>query len=127
MLLPLAVGLLAAGWAGSGSLSIACGGGGKPPTGPGETMSQQDMMMSKSMDMPADDGSAYGPLEVGADHASYVKMNTEPVTSETHGGRLVDTYVNGVGARAYLDLAARLIGLLRDEKAAQIVRRRAAA
>ena len=30
-------------------------------------------------------------------------------------------------ARAYLDTAARLIGLLRDEKAAQIVRRRAAA
>lgn len=30
-------------------------------------------------------------------------------------------------ARAHLDLAARLVGLLRDEKAAQIVRRRAAA
>jgi hypothetical protein len=30
-------------------------------------------------------------------------------------------------AHAYLDIAARLIGLLRDEKAAQIVRRRAAA
>ena len=30
-------------------------------------------------------------------------------------------------ARQYLDAAARLIGLLRDEKAAQIVRRRAAA
>jgi hypothetical protein len=42
-------------------------------------------------------------------------------------------YLRGEGAeqaenaRAHLDLAARLVGLLRDEKAAQIVRRRAAA
>jgi len=55
------------------------------------------------MEMPADDGSSFGPLEVGADRASYVQMNTEPVPSETHGGRLVDTYVNRIGAAAYLD------------------------
>jgi hypothetical protein len=57
----------------------------------------------QSMVMPMDDGAIFGPLAVGADYASYVKMNTTPVPSETHGGRLVDTYVNTVGAAAYLD------------------------
>ena len=38
-----------------------------------------------------------------------------------------DAPERAASARAYLDTAARLIGLLRDEKAAQIVRRRAAA
>lgn len=38
-----------------------------------------------------------------------------------------DGPTEAASARAYLDLAARLIGFLRDEKAAQIVRRRAAA
>jgi len=64
--------------------------------------------MMTSMAMPMDDGATYGPLEVGADYASYVKMNTAPVSSETHGGRLVDTYVNAVGAAAYLDDGAEI-------------------
>ncbi len=67
-----------------------------------------DTMMTKSMDMSADDASKFGPLEVGADWTSYVKMNTEPVTSETHGGRLVDTYVSPIGAAAYLDEDAEI-------------------
>ncbi len=76
----------------------ACGGGPKPPA-----MSAQDRMMAQSKDMPPDDAAAFGPLAVGADWATYVKINTTPVRSETHGNRLVDTYVNRVGAAAYLD------------------------
>lgn len=78
----------------------ACGGRANRPT---EPMDKQLTSMMTSMEMPMDDGATFGPLEVGADYASYVKMNTAPVASETHGGRLVDTYVNGVGAGAYLD------------------------
>jgi hypothetical protein len=82
-------------WVVLAASSFACGG--KQET------SGMDSMMSKSMDMDTDDASRFGPLEVGADWATYVKMNTEPVVSETHGGRRVDTYVNQVGAAAYLD------------------------
>ena len=78
----------------------ACGGRANRPT---EPMDKQLTSMMTSMEMPMDDGATFGPLEVGADYASYVKMNTAPVASETHGGRLVDTYVNAVGAGAYLD------------------------
>lgn len=78
----------------------ACGGHANHPT---EPMDKQLASMMQSMDMPMDDGATFGPLAVGADYASYVKMNTTPVASETHGGRLVDTYVNAVGAAAYLD------------------------
>ena len=81
----------------------ACGGKQAAAPAGGEEMSGMDMMMSKAMDMDADDASTFGPLEVGADWATFVKMNTEPVLSETHGGRRVDTYVNQVGAAAYLD------------------------
>lgn len=77
-------------------------------TQPSEPMDRQMTSMMTSMAMPMDDGATYGPLEVGADYASYVKMNTAPVSSETHGGRLVDTYVNAVGAAAYLDDDAEL-------------------
>ncbi len=93
-------------WFGLGLL-VACGG--KQPAGGGtEEMSGMDMMMSKSMNMSDDDGSQFGPLEIGADWATYVKMNTAPVPSETHGGRLVDTYVNPLGAAAYLDEDAEI-------------------
>lgn len=83
----------------------ACGGHAAHPTEPTD---KQLASMMQSMDMPMDDGATYGPLEVGADYATYVKMNTAPVASETHGGRLVDTYVNAVGAAAYLDPDAEI-------------------
>jgi hypothetical protein len=73
------------------------------PAQPHDDMDPQVAKMMTSMAMPSDDGSTYGPLELGADYASWVKMNTSPVLSETHGGRLVDTYVNAIGAAAYLD------------------------
>lgn len=88
-------------------LAAACGGK-QSPDGGGDEMSGMDMMMTRSMDMSEDDASRFGPLEVGADWQTYVKMNTEPVRSETHGGRLVDTYVSPLGAAAYLDDEAEI-------------------
>lgn len=78
----------------------ACGGRASQPNAP---MDRQLESMVQAGAMPMDDGASYRPLEVGADYATYVKLNTAPVASETHGGRLVDTYVNAVGAAAYLD------------------------
>jgi len=55
----------------------------------------------KAADAP-DAGTAYGPLEHGADYATgYTKLNTEPYPSEDHGGRLVNTWINSVGLAAY--------------------------
>ena len=50
----------------------------------------------------APDESAYGPLDVGADYASYRKVSSEPFRSTAHGDRMVEVYVNQVGAAAYL-------------------------
>jgi hypothetical protein len=90
------------------ALVAACGG--KQTTGGGSSgdMSPMDKMMTESMHMSDDTGSEFAPLEVGADWQTYVKMNTTPVLSETHGGRHVDTYVNKVGAAAYLDENAEI-------------------
>lgn len=84
-------------------LLLACGGKQRAEPAPGGDGQGMDMMMSQSGGMGGDLASTFGPLEVGADWATFVKMNTEPVRSETHGGRLVDTYVNRAGAAAYLD------------------------
>jgi len=84
------------------ALAAACGSSGKgaaaPQSGKSDVM---DKMMGEGMAMGADEGSTFGPLEVGADWQTYTKVNREPVTSPTHGGRLVDTYVNDVGLAAY--------------------------
>ncbi|MBK9036505.1 MAG: cytochrome P460 family protein [Myxococcales bacterium] len=88
---------------------VALSGCGSSPPRPAEpAMDPQLTSMMKSTDMPMDDGATFGPLAVGADYAAYVHMNTAPVPSETHGGRLVDTYVNAVGAAAYLDDEAEI-------------------
>lgn len=89
-------------------LAVAACGGARQPGAAASAASPMDEMMAKAMGESADDGSRFGPLEVGADWASYVKLNTEPVPSETHGGRLVDTYVNRIGAAAYLDDEAEI-------------------
>lgn len=72
----------------------ACGGSSPAP-------SKMDSQMMSSSGMPADPAATYGPLEVGADWSTYAKVNTTPFKSETHGGRLVDTYVNAAGLAAY--------------------------
>jgi hypothetical protein len=71
------------------ALAIGCGGS---PAKPADTANQTKAST-------ADD--TYGPLEYGADYASWQKMNTESFPSKTHGGRFVDVYVNDVGADAY--------------------------
>jgi hypothetical protein len=82
----------------------ACGGSGakgsSPPRG-GEGGDMMNERMASGGAMGSDPGSEYAPLDVGADWATYTKLNREPVSSKTHGGRLVDTYVNAVGVDAY--------------------------
>lgn len=82
-------------WVAMAMTLAACGGG--------AAMDRQGAGMMSAKKMAADPAAQFGPLEAGSDYASYTKMNAAPVTSETHGGRLVDTYVNEVGAAAYLD------------------------
>jgi hypothetical protein len=50
----------------------------------------------------------YQPLEVGADYATYKKLNKTPFVSPTHGNRRVDVYVNEIGAEAYKNDAAEM-------------------
>lgn len=48
-----------------------------------------------------DPESVYGPLEVGADFATYTRLTDKPFLSLDHGNRWVDVYVNDVGLAAY--------------------------
>ena len=58
-------------------------------------------MIGAGTKMPPDPASVYGPLDVGADWATFNKVSKEPFLSETHGGRMVEVYVNDVGLAAY--------------------------
>lgn len=49
-----------------------------------------------------DPEAVYGPLDVGADYATYQKLTPTPFLSQAHGSRWVDVYVNAIGAQAYL-------------------------
>lgn len=70
------------------ALLVACGGAGGRGSGAGGG---------------AADESAFGPLEIGADHESYRRVTDEPFLSLDHGNRWVHVYVNEVGAQPYLD------------------------
>lgn len=86
------------------ALASACGGGSKPDTMPAasdDKMGKMDGSMMKNKEMPPDEASKFGPLEVGADWQSYTKLNKAMFESETHGGRMVDTYVNNIGLEAF--------------------------
>src|SRR5688572_1774844 len=50
---------------------------------------------------PRDLESVFGPLEVGADYATYHKLTDKPFLSLDHGNRWVDVYINEVGFAAY--------------------------
>lgn len=90
---------------------IACGGGSKPPVPPSDDkMGKMDSSMMKGMEMPAEEASTFGPLEVGADWQSYTKLNKASFMSETHGGRMVDTYVNSIGLDAFKSGAEMPVG-----------------
>jgi hypothetical protein len=73
-------------------LLVACGGGGgagagAPAGGGGATG--------------GDPAATYAALDVGADWASYTKVNKSSFESPTHGNRWVDVWVNQVGLAAY--------------------------
>jgi hypothetical protein len=85
---------------------LACGG--KQPTGGGgggdgdSEMSMMDKKMDDGMQMSGDPASEFGPLEVGADWFSYQQLSSASFPSPTHGGRMVDVWVNGIGVDAYV-------------------------
>jgi hypothetical protein len=60
----------------------------------------------------APDESAFGPLEVGADHATYRRVSSAPFLSAVHGGRWVEVFVNDVGADEYLRGGAIPVGTI---------------
>lgn len=88
----------------------ACGGSDKKATqspddsmGGTEAAGGGDDQAENKAAAPADPYAEYAPLDVGADWASWPKLNKQPVLSKTHGHRFVDTYVNDVGREAYKD------------------------
>jgi uncharacterized membrane protein len=66
-----------------------------------EKSGMQITAMKAASAMPPEDESAFAPLGLGADYLTYEKMNTKPWPSDDHGGRLVNTHVNSIGAEAY--------------------------
>ncbi len=84
-------------------LVAACGGSSPPASRPADPDNQMDQMIEDGMHMGADTGSQFGPLEAGADLESYIKLNSAAFPSPTHGGRMVDVYVNEIGVAAYRD------------------------
>jgi len=106
-----------AGLAGLAALLSAAACGGKPTapaTTPGPVAGGGDVPMAtddtkplgqpcadRMLTMPPTDQTTFGPLEVGADWATYEKVSSSPWISKTHGARFVETYVNAAGAAAY--------------------------
>ncbi|HWO26760.1 MAG TPA: cytochrome P460 family protein [Kofleriaceae bacterium] len=87
----------------------AAGGGGKgSPGGTGSTGGAGSAGNAGN----AGDEDAFGPLEVGADYASYRRVTDEMFRSLVHGNRWVHVYVNEIGADAYLDSADIPIGTI---------------
>jgi hypothetical protein len=64
-------------------------------------MGKMDSMMMEGGGMAGDEASRFGPLEIGADWKTYTKLNKASFKSDTHGGRMVDTYVNATGLEAF--------------------------
>jgi hypothetical protein len=61
---------------------------------------------------PKDPESVFGPLEVGADFATYAKLTDKPFLSLDHGNRWVDVYVNDIGRAAYDSSAPIPVGTI---------------
>lgn len=79
-------------------LALGCGGSHASQPTLAEPMPEPAKAQAKEA---PDASAAYGPLEVGADYASYTKVSTEPFASPTHGNRFVEVYVNDIGLDAY--------------------------
>jgi hypothetical protein len=76
--------------------AAACGGGGKPAADPAAAGAET------ASAGPQDE---YAPLDIGADYATYTRVNKAPYESPTHGKRFVEVYVNQVGLAAYQSAA----------------------
>lgn len=76
----------------------ACGGGSKVEK---TDSGKMDSSMMAGGGLAADEASTFGPLEIGADWATYTKLNKASFKSDTHGGRMVDSYVNTIGLDAF--------------------------
>jgi len=79
------------------SVLVACG---RAPRGvepaPDHPQSARDQQRSVR-----DPEAVFGPLEIGADYARYVKLTDAPFRSLDHGDRWVEVYVSANGAAAY--------------------------
>jgi hypothetical protein len=78
--------------------------------GCGSSTTAQDVRSAPPAPPAKDPGSVYGPLEVGADYATYRKVTDAPYLSLVHGNRWVHVYVNELGADAYLDGSEMPVG-----------------
>ncbi len=87
-------------------LAAACGGAPPTSTEPGGA-DREGRMRSAATRLPATGEDTFGPLEVGADYASYRKVTDKPFQSLDHGNRWVEVYVNEIGAAAYLSSTMR--------------------
>jgi hypothetical protein len=90
----------------------ACGG--NKTTGtiavPPAPMGKMDSMMMEGGKMSGDEASVYGALDVGVDWQSYTRLNKVAFESQTHGGRMVDVYVNAIGIDAYRSSSPMPVG-----------------
>jgi cytochrome P460 len=89
----------------------ACGGAPATATAPAAT-DREGHLRAAAAAQPEDAESVFGPLEVGADYASYRKVTDQPFQSLDHGNRWVDVYVNAVGVAAYLSGAPVPVGTI---------------
>ncbi|MDQ3367706.1 MAG: cytochrome P460 family protein [Myxococcota bacterium] len=80
----------------------ACGGGPATTTAPTSAGTESGGA--------GDPEARFGPLEVGADYASYTRLTDKPFLSLDHGNRWVEVYVNEVGRAAYEDAAEIPVG-----------------
>lgn len=91
----------------------ACSGGtkgGATTSGEPDKMGKMDSMMMEGGKAAGDGASVYAPLDVGSEWQSYTKLNSAAFPSETHGGRMVDVYVNAIGLDAYKSGSAMPVG-----------------
>lgn len=94
--------------------AAACGSSPGRPGSPGE-----DAKAGSAGAAAREDG--FGPLEVGADYASYRRVTDEMFRSLDHGNRWVHVYVNEIGAEPYLAGGAIPVGTIIVKTSVQAV------
>jgi hypothetical protein len=63
--------------------------------------SAEDVMIADAARSGMDAENVFGPLDVGADYPSFVRLTDAPFLSLAHGNRWVHVYTNAIGADAY--------------------------